>query len=169
MTKSVFWFTLGLLTVALGSTVVNGNDAGKDEAEIRAMYAQFQTAFRAKDVDAIMKIYAPEVVMYDVSTPRQFVGLDAVRKDYQDFFLAFPGPVDRDEIQELNIVTDGKLAYSRGIEPITVTAKDGSKFRITMRVTDDLRKVNGKWQVEQEHISVPIDFEQGKPDFDSKQ
>ena len=171
MKKSVLSLTLALLTVALGSTVMNANDPAKDEQEIRGMYAQFPTAFRAKDVDAIMKVYAPgnELVLYDVGTPRQFVGFDAVRKDYQDFFAAFPGPVDKDDIQDLKIMTDGKLAYSRMVEPVTLTGKDGSKFSMTLRITDVLRKVNGKWLIVQEHISVPIDFDQGKPDFESKQ
>ncbi len=65
-------------------------------------------------------------------------------------------------------MTDGKLVYSRGIEPITVTAKDGSKFSITLRITDDLRKIHGKWLITHEHISIPVDLENGKPDLDSK-
>jgi ketosteroid isomerase-like protein len=133
------------------------------------LYAQFPAAFRAKDVDAITRIYAPgnELVVFDVTPPRQYVGFDAVKIDYQGFFAAFPGPVDRDEIQDLNVVTDGEMAYSRMVEPITVTAKDGSKFSITLRITDALRKINGKWLVTQEHISVPVDLDSGKPDLDS--
>ena len=66
------------------------------------------------------------------------------------------------------MTTDGMLAYSRMVEPLTLTAKDGSKVNITLRVTDGLRKEGGKWRVTQEHISVPVDLEQGKPDLDSK-
>jgi hypothetical protein len=57
-----------------------------------------------------------------------------------------------------------EISTKRGIEPITVTAKDGSKFSITLRISDALRKVNGKWLIAQEHILVPIDFESGKPE-----
>ncbi len=86
----------------------------------------------------------------------------------QDFFSAFPGAVDKFEVQDLSIVTDGKLAYSHSIQPAIVTAKDGSKFSLTVRVTDCYRKVNGRWLITQEHLSVPVDLESGKPDLASK-
>lgn len=40
-----------------------------------------------------MRIYVPgdELVVFDGTPPRQHVGFDAVRKDYQDFFAVFSG------------------------------------------------------------------------------
>jgi hypothetical protein len=35
-------------------------------------------------------------------------------------------------------------------------------------VTDDYRKVNGKWLIAVEHISVPVNYVTGQPDFQSK-
>jgi ketosteroid isomerase-like protein len=49
-----------------------------------------------------------------------------------------------------------------------MTAKDGSKFNLTARVTDCYRKINGKWLITQEHVSVPVDLNTGKPDLTSK-
>ena len=144
--------------------------ASKDEQEIRALEERFAAAVRAKDVDTIMKGYAPgaELFVFDVTPPRQYVGNDAYRKDWQGFFAAFPGPVDKFEVQDLRIVTDGKLAYSHSIQPIVATAKDGTKFSFTVRVTDCYRKINSRWLITQEHVSVPVDLETGKPDMDSK-
>ena len=34
---------------------------------------------------------------------------------------------------------------------------------MTVRLTDVYRKVDGKWLIVQEHVSVPIDFSSGKP------
>ncbi len=93
------------------------------------------------------------------------------RRIGRTFFATFPGPVDKFEVQDLSIrriVTDGKLAYSHSIQPATLTAKDGSKFNLTVRVTDCYRKINGKWLITQEHVSVPVDMETGKPDLASK-
>ena len=42
---------------------------GGDDAAVRALEAQFATAFNAKDVDAIMKVYAPDVFVFDVAPP----------------------------------------------------------------------------------------------------
>ena len=51
---------------------------------------------------------------------------------------------------------------------VITTAKDGSKFSLIVRVTDCYRKINGRWLITQEHVSVPVDLESGKPDLLSK-
>jgi len=54
-------------------------------ADIRALEDRFVAAFKAKDVDAIMKVYAPgqTLIVFDVIPPRQYVGAAAYRKDWQ--------------------------------------------------------------------------------------
>lgn len=47
--------------------------------------------------------------MFDFTPPLQYVGFDAYKKDFEDFFAAFPGPVDK--FKDLSIVTEGKLAF----------------------------------------------------------
>jgi ketosteroid isomerase-like protein len=159
-----------LVTTSLFVAEVRANGATKDEQEIRALEDRFAAAFRAKDIDSIMKNYAPgaELFVFDVSPPRQYIGYEAYKKDWRGFFAAFPGPVDKFKVENLSIVADGNLAYSHSIQPGTVTAKDGSKFSITVRVTDCYRKINGKWLITQEHVSVPVDLGTGKADLASK-
>jgi uncharacterized protein (TIGR02246 family) len=169
MKNWVLCIIAGLMVAGLYAAP-RARSGSKDEQEIRALEDRFATAFRAKDVDAIMKGYAPgaELFVFDVVPPRQYVGFDNYKKDWQDFFSAFPGAVDKFEVQDLSIVTDGKLAYSHSIQPAILTAKDGSKFSLTVRVTDCYRKVNGQWLITQEHLSVPVDLESGKPDLLSR-
>ncbi len=71
-------------------------------------------------------------------------------------------------MQDLSIVTDGKLAFSHSIQPGILTAKDGSKFNLVARVTDAYRKINGKWLIVHEHVSIPVDLNTGKADPTSK-
>lgn len=160
------------VVVVAGLFVADGRAKGasKDEQEIRALEDHFAAAFRAKDVDTIMKSYVPgaELFVFDVTPPRQHVGFNDYKMDWQGFFEAFPGPVDKFEVEDLSIVADGKLAYSHSIQAGTVTAKDGSKLSLTVRVTDCYRKINGKWLITQEHVSVPVDMETGKGDWTSK-
>jgi len=141
----------------------------KDEVAIRTLEDQFATAASAMDVDAIMKVYAPgdELLVFDMSTPRQYAGWDAYKKDWQDFAALFQGPV-KFSVDDLSITTDGKLAYSHSIQHVSGTGKDGSKIEITVRVTDCYRKTDGKWLIALEHVSVPIDMTTGKPDMMSK-
>jgi uncharacterized protein (TIGR02246 family) len=166
------------LLLIIGSVLVTGlyaaapqtSGGNKDEQEIRALEDRFAAAFRAKDVSAIMKNYASgsELFVFDVTPPRQYVGFDAYKKDFEDFFAAFPGPIDKFEVQDLSIVTDGKLAFSHSIQPVIMTAKDGSKVNLVVRVTDGYRKINGKWLIAHEHVSVPVDLNTGKADPTSK-
>jgi ketosteroid isomerase-like protein len=39
---------------------------------------------------------------------------------------------------------------------------------MTLRLTDVLREINGKWLIVHEHVSVPVDVATGKADLTSK-
>jgi ketosteroid isomerase-like protein len=71
-------------------------------------------------------------------------------------------------VQDLSIVTDRKLTFSHSIQPATLTAKDGAKFNLVVRVTDAYRKIDGKWLIVHERVSVPVDLSTGKADATSK-
>src|SRR5579859_5951682 len=54
------------------------------------------------------------------------------------------------------------------IQHVGGTDTEGQPFDLTVRVTDGYRGVDGRWLIAQEHISVPVDVETGKPDLMSK-
>jgi uncharacterized protein (TIGR02246 family) len=143
--------------------------APADEAKIKALEDKFATAFNAKDVDAIMKVYVPDesLVVFDVVPPRQYVGAKAYRKDWQDLFAGFPGPLKFD-ISDLKIVAVGALGYSHSIQHLAGTDTKGQPVDLTVRVTDVYRKIKGNWLIVHEHVSVPVDLDAGKPDLASK-
>ena len=138
-------------------------------ADIRALEDRFVAAFKAKDVDAIMKVYAPDqtLVVFDVVPPRQYVGAAAYRKDWQTFLGSFDGPIAM-ELTDLDVVADRNLAYSYSIQHVAGTDKQGKKLDLTVRVTDVDKKAHGRWQIIHEHVSVPVDLETGRPDLTSK-
>ena len=70
------------------------SSANNNEREIRALEDRFAAAFRAKDVNTIMVGYVPgaELVAFDVTPPRQHVGFDDYKKDWQDFLRDLPRP-----------------------------------------------------------------------------
>lgn len=79
----------------------------------------------------------------------------------------FPGPVSN-TISDLNITVVGPVAYTQYVADGTLSGKDGSKSHLVVRSTDVLRKSNGKWQIVQEHNSVPGDLGTSQPDLLSK-
>jgi uncharacterized protein (TIGR02246 family) len=140
-----------------------------DEAKIQALENAFTAAFNAKDVDAIMKVYVPDasLVVFDVVPPRQYLGADAYRKDWQEFFALFKGPV-KFSITDLHVEAAGTLGYSHSIQHVSGTDMKGQPVELVVRVTDGYRKVDGNWLIAHEHVSVPVDVTTGKPDLMSK-
>jgi len=136
----------------------------RDEQEIHALEDQFAAAANAKDLDAIMKVYVPgnDLFVFDVGVPRQHVGWEDYKKDWHDFLAMLPGPI-KFTVSDLSVTTDGKIAYGHNIQHLTGTMTDGSPADMTVRVTDVYRKIDGKWLIVQEHVSVPIDFSAAKP------
>jgi ketosteroid isomerase-like protein len=136
----------------------------RDEQEIRVLEDQFAAAANAKDLDAIMKVYVPgnDLFVFDVGAPRQHVGWDDYKKDWHDFLSMLPGPI-KFTVSDLSVMSDGKIAYGHNIQHLSGAMADGSSMEMTVRVTDVYRKIDGKWLIVQEHVSVPIDFSMGKP------
>jgi uncharacterized protein (TIGR02246 family) len=158
-------YILSLLCIAIATSNLSAQSApAGDKAAIKALYDNFTEAFNKKDVNAVMASYAPDVFAFDVIPPREYPTWDAYKKDWEGLFKTFPGPVTS-SITELHITVVGSVAYTRGIDDATFTGADGSKTHMVVRVTDVLRKANGKWLIVQEHVSVPVDLATGKPDM----
>ncbi len=68
-----------LLGLILSSTAVPTDARPSDEQAIRALFQRFDTALKAKDVNTIMTLYAPNVRVFDAGLPRQYVGAKAYR------------------------------------------------------------------------------------------
>jgi ketosteroid isomerase-like protein len=161
---------LSLCACGMGCTSSSAPDTkAKDEADIRALEARFVSAFKAKDVNAIMACYVPDqsMVVFDAGTPRQFNGASGYRKDWEDYLAAFPGPWDT-AMSDLEITVGGDVAYGHNVETGSFTDKEGKKMDITVRVTDGYKKIGGQWLIAHEHVSVPIDMATMKPDLNSK-
>lgn len=157
------------VSIAL-SIIAFGAPARADaRADIKSLEDRFVAAFKAKDVEAIMKAYAPgqALVVFDVVPPRQYVGVAAYRKDWQTFLGSFEGPITV-ELTDLDIGADRNLAYSHSIQRISGTDKQGKKLDLTVRVTDVYQRIRGRWFIVHEHVSVPVDLDNNKPDLASK-
>ena len=143
--------------------------SGKDLADIKAVEDQFMTAFRAKDVNAIMDLCVPDesLVVFDVTPPRQRKGAEAYRKDWEEVFNKFAGPLQA-EISDVEVTAGGDVAYVSSIHHVAGTTKAGNKVDYTVRVTDGFKKINGKWLIAHTHVSFPVDMRTGKADMESK-
>jgi ketosteroid isomerase-like protein len=126
------------------------------DAEIREHITSMSEAIRAKDVDALMTHYAPDVVVSDVTSPLDVQGADAYRKKFERWFGAMSGPVDY-EMHDLNVSVDHDVGQSFFTSHIRATRTNGAKADYWVRVNTEFQKVNGEWLVGHEHISIPAD------------
>jgi ketosteroid isomerase-like protein len=138
-------------------------------AEIATLETRYNDGFNTRNVDKIMSCYAPgkELFVFDVVPPREYPGWDAYKRDWEELFSTYRGPVSN-RISEQSVTVVGSVAYGHNVQSATFTGKDGSPVKVVVRVTDVYRKIKGKWLIVQEHASVPVDLATGRADVLSK-
>ena len=136
-----------------------------DGARIRELMDNWAKKFRAKDLDGIMSIYAPDVVSFDAIARLQFKGVDEYRKHWEACLSFCQGPITF-EIRDMNVATGDGVAFTHYLTRCGGTDQNGEEKASWMRATVCYRKINGEWKVVHEHYSAPFDMESGRALFD---
>jgi ketosteroid isomerase-like protein len=131
-----------------------------DEVQIRQSIDGFVNAFRAKDIEGVLSLYAPEILSFDLATQLQYVGIAEYRRPWEETFPSYQEAIDY-EVTNLNIRVSGELAFSHSLNRMRGTLTNGEQSELWLRWTACFQKINGKWLVTHEHVSVPINFETG--------
>lgn len=129
--------------------------ATDDEAQLRALIQEWAEAVRAKDLNAVMRHYAPDVVVFDVMPPLFVKGAESYRRNWQDWFDALEGPADF-QFVDLHLVVGVDLACCFSVNRLRARYRDGAKHDAQTRATVCWRKIDGRWLVVHEHASVPM-------------
>jgi ketosteroid isomerase-like protein len=135
-----------------------GSDAGKPDsarAEVMTVLARRLDAMRAKDIDRAMSVYSPDIVYFDIIPPHQFVGADAVRRNFLRWFAEYQGDIGL-ETHDLSVVVSGDVAFAHMLHPDSGTRRSGQDVTVVVRSTVCLQRRNGQWLITHEHISFPI-------------
>jgi uncharacterized protein (TIGR02246 family) len=142
-------------------------DKAKDEATIRELIDGFVKAIRAKDINGVMSVFAPEVVSFDLGPPLQHGGGEIFMKRWQELFELYQNPIEY-EVRDLSIIAGDDVAFSHSLNRVGGTMKNGRKSDRWLRWTACYHKTNGKWLIVHEHVSVPVDLGNGKAMLDLK-
>jgi ketosteroid isomerase-like protein len=126
-----------------------------NQSEVRALLDSRVEACRAKDIDRLMALYAPDIVYFDVVPPRQFTGTDAVRRNFKRWFDEYEGPIGL-ETHDLQIATSGDVAFAHMLHVDSGTRKNGFSDAVWLRSTVCLQRLNQGWSITHEHISMPV-------------
>ena len=147
--------------------MTTNEDKTNGEAAIRESIDRFAKAFRAKDVDGCMSIFAPEIVSFDFIPPLQAVGAETFVTLWQEFFGSYQGLIHV-EFPDVRISVSGDVAFSYCLHRIAGTLKNGHKTDFWLRWTAGWRKAQGNWLIVHEQVSVPVDLASGKALLDLK-
>ena len=130
-----------------------------DRAEIQKQLDTEMAGVREHDINKVMSVYAPgpQLVVYDAVPPPKYVGWDAVKADYENYFKAFPGKTEGG-CYDVQIGVERDFGYAFEFQKWTFTKADGTQVPLFQRVTQIYRKINGRWLIIHEHASVPADL-----------
>jgi uncharacterized protein (TIGR02246 family) len=135
--------------------MATGKNKAADDDQIRQLIDGWAKALRAKDINGVISNYAPDVLTFDIVPPLQYLGTDAYRKNWEEWFATWEGPIGY-EIRDLSITTGDGVAFSHSLNRISGKRTNGENTDVWVRATACFRKINGKWKVTHEHISVPF-------------
>lgn len=131
------------------------------ETEIRAHIAKIPDALRAKDLEALRRLYSADVVSFDIEPPLQHVGIEAKLTNWKRVF-AFFDTVDY-EVRDLEIMEGGDLAVGHAFGRLSGTLPNGTPVAgMWVRATFVLNRAGGEWLIVHDQVSVPFDIATGK-------
>ncbi|MBF9066730.1 NAD(P)H-dependent oxidoreductase [Streptacidiphilus fuscans] len=140
------------------STLRSGPGA---ETEIRARIDAIVDGIHARDLDALRRIYATDVVSFDVEPPLQHVGVDAKLKNWARVFTLFDEVSY--ELRDLDVTVGGDLAVAHGFGRLSGRLANGSAVDgMWVRGTFCFRRVGGAWLIVHDQASVPFDVLTGR-------
>jgi uncharacterized protein (TIGR02246 family) len=134
---------------------LNKPTAKQDEAEIRRLVAAWSEALVAKNADALTANYTADALLFDAIPPYKTVGADDIRTVWQNCLPHMPESF-RSEHRDLVIHVDGDMAFVHGLHHFVPTPADHPSGQTWMRITVCFRRVEGKWKVVHEHVSIPF-------------
>jgi len=126
-----------------------------NKAEIMETINNWVKAIRAKDVNAVMSHYSPDILLFDLAPPLQYVGGDEYRKNWNEWFATWQGQIGY-EIQNLSITVSDDGAFRHSLNRISGNRTNGEETDVWVRATACYRKSDGTWLITHEHVSVPL-------------
>src|SRR5918994_1070769 len=131
----------GLRTVlrraGLISRFVNSKEEAMAEALIRERVEDLVKALNAKDIDGVMSFYAPNLVSFDIAPQfgaLRYFGAENKRRAWQEALATFTGSFDY-EVHELNVTTEGELAFVHSLNHVRATLASAQITELWVRTS----------------------------------
>jgi ketosteroid isomerase-like protein len=110
-------------------------------------------ALYAKDAAALTVDYAADLLTYDLAPPLATRGVD--RPALAKWLAGWDGPITS-ESRDLSIAVGDDVAFSTGLNRMCARAREGKSMMLWVRTTLGYGKIDGRWRIVHEHVSVPF-------------
>ena len=114
-----------------------------DEADIRRRIEKAVEAIRAMDLEALMPIYATDIVSFDIEPPLQHLGAQAKRKNWTKVFTIYQRPLGY-EVRDLAITAGNDVAFARTPCSPERHAEERAERRLLGSMDDGLAQGRGR-------------------------
>jgi uncharacterized protein (TIGR02246 family) len=143
----------GLLFIALMSMSAAVAVAGPAE-EANAALDRFSAAYTSNDIEALVKLYAPDAILLGTSSPIISEGSEGVRSYFTNLKLAGSG--NKNAIQERRtIVLSNEAVVVTGFYEFT-RMTDGKPVPAPARFTVVMTKRDNQWLIAHQHSSPRV-------------
>ena len=122
--------------------------------EVRAVLEEWAAATRLSRRDEILKHHSTDLVIFDVLPPMKYEGAEAYRRSWDEWQPDTQGEAVFNLVN-LTITAGNDVAFAHSFIRCGGTLPDGRTFQDLVRATFCLRKVDGSWMVEHQHVSKP--------------
>ena len=122
--------------------------------EVRAVLEEWAAATRLSRRDEILKHHSTDLVIFDVLPPMKYEGAEAYRRSWDEWQPDTQGEAVFNLVN-LTITAGNDVAFAHSFIRCGGTLPDGRTFHDLVRATFCLRKVDGSWVVEHQHVSKP--------------
>lgn len=132
-----------------------------NEKEIRAAFEEWADAIHHRDLEGVMKHYAPDVESFDVVDPLRYSGKNSGSERTKNWFATFDDDIGL-EVLGLSVAAGEEVAFCYSLNRYSEKMPGKNKIDMWVRVTLCWRKTEGSWQIVHQHNSVPFDPGTGK-------
>jgi uncharacterized protein (TIGR02246 family) len=132
-----------------------------NEKEIRALFESWADAIRQRDLDGVMKHYAPDVESFDVVEPLRYSGKDSGSERTKNWFATFEDDIGL-EVLDLAVAAGEDVAFCHSLNRYREKMSSKDKIDMWVRVTLCWRKTEGVWLIVHQHNSVPFNPKTGQ-------
>ena len=127
-------------------------NSATNKAEIEALLQKLARAHADHDADAIVEVYAPDAVIFDLAPPLARSGMN--RDNIAAWLAGWDGPIQIDAL-DVNLTIDGDVGFASALNRMR-GRQGGEDQDLWYRTTLCFRKTNGRWRIVHEHSSVPF-------------